>query len=224
MRTKIVNQIFKKEILDILRDKKTIFMMIILPIILYPILMVGMTQVMSMSMNSMEKENINIAFNKKPDAILNEVIKETNVNRKKDNSEIGEVKIKESKDYKKDLNDGKISAFIEISQNDKFEDFKVYINSSNNSSSMAEKEIENILNTYKEDLVENKVREIGLDVKSTLEPVSYKTVDVAKNEEVAGHLLGQILPFVLIIGLLMGAIYPAIDVMAGEKERGPLET
>ena len=143
MRTKIVNQIFKKEILDILRDKKTIFMMIILPIILYPILMVGMTQVMSMSMNSMEKENINIAFNKKPDAILNEVIKETNVNRKKDNSEIGEVKIKESKDYKKDLNDGKISAFIEISQNDKFEDFKVYINSSNNSSSMAEKEIEN---------------------------------------------------------------------------------
>ncbi|EPZ57191.1 hypothetical protein H477_2269 [[Clostridium] sordellii ATCC 9714] len=28
MRTKIVNQIFKKEILDILRDKKTIFMMI----------------------------------------------------------------------------------------------------------------------------------------------------------------------------------------------------
>ncbi|WP_258171593.1 hypothetical protein [Paraclostridium sordellii] len=83
MRTKIVNQIFKKEILDILRDKKTIFMMIILPIILYPILMVGMTQVMSMSMNSMEKDNINIAFNKKPDAILNEVIKETNVNRKK---------------------------------------------------------------------------------------------------------------------------------------------
>lgn len=224
MRTKIVNQIFKKEILDILRDKKTIFMMIILPIILYPILMVGMTQVMSMSMNSMEKENINIAFNKKPDAILNEVIKETNVNRKKDNSEIGEVKIKESKDYKKDLNDGKISAFIEISQNDKFKDFKVYINSSNNSSSMAEKEIENILNTYKEDLVENKVRESGLDVKSTLEPVSYKTVDVAKNEEVAGHLLGQILPFVLIIGLLMGAIYPAIDVMAGEKERGTLET
>ena len=57
MRTKIVKQIFKKEILDILRDKKTIFMMIILPILLYPILMVGMTQVMMMSMNSMEKEN-----------------------------------------------------------------------------------------------------------------------------------------------------------------------
>ncbi|MCU9814142.1 hypothetical protein [Paraclostridium sp. AKS73] len=69
MRNKIVKQIFKKEILDILRDKKTIFMMIILPIILYPILMVGMTQVMSMSMNSMEKENINIAFDKNPNKL-----------------------------------------------------------------------------------------------------------------------------------------------------------
>ncbi|MCU9809159.1 hypothetical protein LEQ06_13905 [Paraclostridium sp. AKS46] len=83
MRNKIVKQIFKKEILDILRDKKTIFMMIILPIILYPILMVGMTQVMSMSMNSMEKENINIAFNKNPNKALVSVIDETNKERKK---------------------------------------------------------------------------------------------------------------------------------------------
>ncbi|MCU9809158.1 CPBP family intramembrane metalloprotease [Paraclostridium sp. AKS46] len=81
-----------------------------------------------------------------------------------------------------------------------------------------------MLNTYKEELVENKIKESGLDTKSTLEPLSYKTLDVAKNEEVAGHLIGQILPFVLIMGLLMGAIYPAIDVMAGEKERGTLET
>ncbi|MCU9812993.1 hypothetical protein [Paraclostridium sp. AKS81] len=83
MRNKIVKQIFKKEILDILRDKKTIFMMIILPIILYPILMVGMTQVMSMSMNSMEKENINIAFNKNPNKALVSVIDETNKKEKK---------------------------------------------------------------------------------------------------------------------------------------------
>lgn len=83
MRNKIVKQIFKKEILDILRDKKTIFMMIILPIILYPILMVGMTQVMSMSMNSMEKKNINIAFNKNPNKALVSVIDETNKERKK---------------------------------------------------------------------------------------------------------------------------------------------
>ena len=116
MRTKIVKQIFKKEILDILRDKKTIFMMIIFPILLYPILMVGLTQVMMMSMNSMEKENINIAFNKSPDKILLKVIDESNESRKKDNSEAGDFKIVKTTDYKKDLNDGKIAAYIDMTE------------------------------------------------------------------------------------------------------------
>ena len=224
MRTKIVKQIFKKEILDILRDKKTIFMMIILPILLYPILMVGMTQVMMMSMNSMEKENINIAFNKSPDKILSKVIDESNESRKKDNSEAGDFKIVKTTDYKKDLNDGKIAAYIDMTEKNGTKEFKVYIDSSEESASMAQDKIDDVLKEYKEELVKEKVSESGLDVKTTLEPISYKTVDVAKNEELACHLLGQILPFVLIIGLLMGAIYPSIDVMAGEKERGTLET
>ena len=37
-------------------------------------------------------------------------------------------------------------------------------------------------------------------------------------------ILINVLPFVLIIGILLGAIYPSIDSMAGEKERGTLET
>ena len=63
-----------------------------------------------------------------------------------------------------------------------------------------------------------------MDVNKTLEPIVFSTVDVARNEEVAGLLLGQILPFILIMGVLLGATYPAIDSMAGEKERGTLET
>ena len=39
MRSKIVKYIFKKEMLDILRDKKTLFMMIVVPLLLYPLLM-----------------------------------------------------------------------------------------------------------------------------------------------------------------------------------------
>ncbi len=66
MRTKIIKQIFKKEMIDILRDKKTIFMMIILPLLLYPILMVGASSIMSMSINKMEQTTVNIAFNNNP--------------------------------------------------------------------------------------------------------------------------------------------------------------
>ena len=84
--------------------------------------------------------------------------------------------------------------------------------------------MEDIFNTYKEKKVKDKIEQLQLNVDETLKPVVYSTVDLVKTEEVAGLLLGQILPFILITGVLLGSIYPAIDSMAGEKERGTLET
>ena len=78
--------------------------------------------------------------------------------------------------------------------------------------------MEDIFNTYKEKKVKDKIEQLQLNVEETLEPVVYSTIDLAKTEEVAGLLLGQILPLILIMGVLLGAIYPAIDSMAGEKE------
>ena len=62
----MVKTIFKKEMIDILRDKRTLFMGIILPLILYPVIMIIMTQIMTMSMGSIEEKDINIAFEKNP--------------------------------------------------------------------------------------------------------------------------------------------------------------
>ena len=41
MRFNIIKEIFKKEILELVRDKKNLFMMFILPILMYPLLTVG---------------------------------------------------------------------------------------------------------------------------------------------------------------------------------------
>lgn len=217
MRNKIVKQIFKKEMLDILRDKKTIFMMIVLPIILYPILMVGISGIMTMSMNKMEQSDINIAFSSTPNKAILDIMKE-------DKDDEGKLILTEVEDYKKALEDEKIAAYVEIEEKDNIQSYKIYTNSSKDNSSTAQNKIEDVLNEYKENIVESKIIEQGLDVKEILEPITYENVDVAKTEEIAGYLLGQMLPFILIIGVLLGAIYPAIDVMAGEKERGTLET
>lgn len=224
MRTKIVKQIFKKEILDILRDKKTIFMMVILPIILYPIMMIGMTQVMTMSMNSMHQKDINIGVSQNIDKELLKIINEDNKYKKDENIQAGTIKIIETKDYKIDLEEGNIDAYIQIEKDNNLKEFNIYIDSSKDSSNIARNEISAILDIYKDTLVKKSILDSGLNVNKTLQPISYETIDTAKSEAVAGKMLGQILPFVLIVGLLMGAMYPAIDVMAGEKERGTLET
>ena len=218
MRSKMVKAIFKKEMIDILRDKKTLFMGIILPLILYPVLMLIMTQVMTMSMNSIKNEDINIAFEKQPTKELISTIE----NFKDESS--GHINIVDTKNYKKDLEKGSIDAYISVKGENKIENYKIYINSSKDNSSNINSKLEGVFSSYKDSKVKNKIEQSNLDVKETLEPVAYKTVDVAKNEELAGFVLGQILPLILIMGVLLGAIYPAIDSMAGEKERGTLET
>ena len=54
--------LFKRELLDILRDKKTLVMMILVPIILYPFLIVGMTVLMTSIMASQEEKTYRVAF------------------------------------------------------------------------------------------------------------------------------------------------------------------
>ncbi|WP_343348435.1 ABC transporter permease subunit/CPBP intramembrane protease [Terrisporobacter petrolearius] len=218
MRSKMVKAIFKKEMIDILRDKKTLFMGIILPLILYPVLMLIMSQVMTMSMNSIKNEDINIAFEKHPNKELISTIE----NFKDESS--GHINIVNTNNYKKDLEKGSIDAYISVKGENKIENYKIYINSSKDNSSNINSKLEGVFSSYKDSKVKNKIEQSNLDVKETLEPVAYDTVDVAKNEELAGLVLGQILPFILIMGVLLGAIYPAIDSMAGEKERGTLET
>lgn len=218
MRLKIVKQIFKKEMIDILRDKKTIFMMVFLPIILYPVMMILFSQIMTASVNNMTEKELPIAIKGNIDSELVTMIN----NNKNSEDSIGKIKIVKVTDYEKAINDETIAAYIEVSKENT--QYNIYTNSSMTDSYNALDRIENVLEDYKQKKVTSNLIERELDVEKTLEPIKYNHIDIAKNEEVAGSIIGKILPFILVISILIGTIYPAIDVMAGEKERGTLET
>lgn len=55
-------------------------------------------------------------------------------------------------------------------------------------------------------------------------PASLKWVEVARGEEVSANVWSKIFPAMIVIMALTGAFYPAIDLGAGEKERGTMET
>lgn len=58
----------------------------------------------------------------------------------------------------------------------------------------------------------------------TLRPVRVLRTDLANTEQRGGFLLGSLLPLFIIMTVLMGALYPAIDLTAGERERGSIQT
>ncbi|MBI5548668.1 MAG: ABC transporter permease [Deltaproteobacteria bacterium] len=59
---------------------------------------------------------------------------------------------------------------------------------------------------------------------SFAEPVKSAEIDVDFDQNLGPLLASRMLPLILLAMLFMGALYPALDVTAGEKERGTLET
>jgi sodium transport system permease protein len=57
-----------------------------------------------------------------------------------------------------------------------------------------------------------------------LTPFEIRKTNVASPTKVSGNLIGMILPYLVIVMCMTGAIYPSIDLTAGEKERGTMET
>jgi sodium transport system permease protein len=55
-------------------------------------------------------------------------------------------------------------------------------------------------------------------------PFDIEQQNVAPPEKVGGAVLGGLVPYFVILLCLTGAMYPAMDLTAGEKERGTIET
>lgn len=221
MNYKQLKTLYKKEIMDVIRDKKTILTMVVLPVILYPVLFLVIMQVMTMINNSQQERTYYIAY-----AQVEEE------NRKALNDWIaGEedglsyiIKEVESDNPKEDLEKENIDAYITASITDSQVVYEIHYLSAVTNSSTVSDMLEEEIDAYGKKIAEENAAAQGLDVKKVLYPVTSTLSDQSSNESSIGSILGSIIPFLLITSILMGAMYPAIDATAGEKERGTLET
>ncbi len=209
--------LFKREILDILRDKKTLVMMILVPIILYPMLIVGMTVLMTSIMASQEEKTYLVAFEN--DAALATEVERIFAENEEDLTY--KIELVESSDCKADLEALELDAYV---VSDSEGHIQIHYLSAKDNSSTAMSVLRDAFDIYEDELREQRVIEAGLDVETILNPLEVKNEDLSTTEESIGNIIGSMMPFLIITVILMGAIYPAIDVTAGEKERGTLET
>lgn len=213
--------LYKKEILDVIRDKKTILMMVVLPVILYPLLFLVIMQIVSLVMETQEASTYYIAY----ENVSDEHRQQLNDWITGDEDDLEYIlKEVESDNPKEDLKNEEIDAYITVEETDGQISYDIHYmyadTNSNTAAGMLKEEIE----SYSIKVAEENVKEQGLDVNKILYPVVATLDDQSSNESSVGSVLGGIIPFLLITSIVMGCIYPAIDTTAGEKERGTLET
>ncbi len=219
MNTNRMKALFKREIQDIFRDKKTLFMMVVLPLILYPLLIVVMTLIMNAVMSGQAEKTYTIGFVESDQQIFDEM---KNIFAKEE-EEIGyrcEAVRASEKELKNQLTEEKIDAYVKADGTS----YELCYLSAKNDSQTAVSALKSAFDLYRERLREENIEKAGLDKDTILNPISYTNEDLSTTEESLGNIIGSIIPFLIITSILLGAIYPAIDVTAGEKERGTLET
>lgn len=87
----------------------------------------------------------------------------------------------------------------------------------------ARERLGSVLQRWKTQWVQQHLDRLGVG-HQLLEPFTTSIRDVGQAVPRSGAIWTRLLPLVLLIWAMTGAFYPAIDLVAGEKERGTLET
>jgi len=133
-------------------------------------------------------------------------------------------------DYRQQISDKKVRAAVDLpSDFDKSLDdgrvasVKIYDYAGDLNSGFAADKLEKSLRDYSDSTVKRRLESHNLPA-DFVKPFEVEKQNVAPPEKVSGAAIGGFLPYFVIILCVTGAMYPAIDLTAGEKERGTIET
>jgi sodium transport system permease protein len=90
-------------------------------------------------------------------------------------------------------------------------------------SRIEQRRVRALLEAYEETLRRSRFESLSLDV-AIINAVEITEHNLASTKERLAGEIGGFLPYLIIIFCFTGSMYPAIDLAAGEKERGTLET
>jgi sodium transport system permease protein len=232
--------IFRREVRDQIRDRRTLFMIFVLPILLYPILGMGVVQ-------------FSAAFEQKPRTVLvigaeNLPEKPPLLNAQRDgfdaslfdtDTDAARLKAKLQRSEGRWLEPAYLREVVRAGLADAIlpipadlrqrlatiesEQLPINYHSTDERSQITYLRLKEVLSRWKEAVVTSR-REHDKLPPSYTNPFQIMAEDSASESEQGVSVWAKLFPFLLVMMSLTGAFYPAIDLCAGEKERGTMET
>jgi sodium transport system permease protein len=213
--------VYRKELTDSLRDRRTVISMIAVPLLVMPLLTIGMG-VLSLTLVGLamrEIPNVMILGGEDSPRVMAEL------------RQMKDVRIVPAKpDYAEEISDKQIRAAVEIPEGfdaklaaGESSAVKIYMYEGELKSGFDADRLQRFFREMRERTIREHLEARQLP-ETLARPFDIEEKNVAPPEKVAGALLGGIIPYFVILLCLTGAMYPAMDLTAGEKERGTMET
>jgi sodium transport system permease protein len=220
MRTKIINAIYRKELKEVLRDKRMIYLVILMPFFLYPILFTLMGQVGSSQRDKIATEKVTVVVNPEAEAspVYQLLSQDTTLELR-----TGAVNAAAIDTLDKALGIEVPANFQALLDSNEIAPVVIYGDNTKEVVSQRRRRIAAMIDGIGQQVVVQRLASRGLSPE-LLEPIRIQQEDLASQEAQTGKMLAGFLPAMILLFIFLGSIYIAIDITAGEKERRTLQT
>ncbi len=242
--------IFKREMCDQWRDRRTVFTIVVMPLILYPLMGMALLQTAQLMQREPARVwlvGIDTPADQPPLLQGHQFVPQylpgdMDEYLKLELASVDEQRLHPIRQYltapPDEASSGSLHADMQSfmrehrcdllvtrlpNSDDSGTSFRLFVNSSSDRSSVAAGQVTQILERWKGDVVSHRLRQMDPEA-LTFRSVQIATVELSSADRRKAVLWAKLLPFIVLVWALTGAFYPAIDVCAGEKERGTLET
>jgi sodium transport system permease protein len=193
-----------KELRETLRDRRTIAMMVLFPLVVYPLLSLLVSQLVLTREKKREASPSTVALQGSgaaADDLRRRIADKPKVFKLAQRGDAAEVEA------------GRVDAILVVGDGP--------------ADASAPRHVQILFDAARDESREAAERLSDLLASALPERCSrydVKRHDLASGTRLGGYLLSKALPLAIVLMVLLGAFYPAIDVTAGERERGTLET
>ena len=207
--------VFRKEARETLRDRRTLLIMIVVPVLLYPALLIVSEQLLLFGRRSLEAEPSPVAVVGDAPVGLRDWVDA------RESLDLVDIQVSPEEALRSD----EVTAVAVLgprSPADGTQDVALLYDGASDRSQRGRSQLQGALGQWRDSLLARRLIDRGLPATFAF-PLAVADSSIARPDEVGGYTVGRILPLLLVVITLLGAFYPAIDLAAGEKERGTLE-
>jgi sodium transport system permease protein len=213
--------VYRKELTEALRDRRTLVSSIVIPLLAFPVLAFGLGYTfveLIGEANRLPSRIMIVGGEDSPDVVA----------RLKGSDDIRVAP--SSANYVDLISDKKIRAAVDIPPGFQSSireggrpEVKIYMFTGDIKSTVAANRVEKVFIAYRDSEVGKQLVAQHLP-DSLMKPLRIEQKNVVSPEKVAGETFGGLIPYLAILMCMTGAMYPAMDLTAGEKERATMET
>ena len=219
---RFISTIAKKEIVEFVRDWRTLLALVIIPLLIFPALFIALPLLLESEAAELDALELEIIWQGDYNSQLEESFNDTNIEFIFEPLPTNISNLSDIGDDLERIRTLETQAIFRLQANDSEWKFAILYLSTSEASNEARSRVISAVSEWESNVVNGTLVEANLDPEITLNPVkwdgNWENADAATKGEQAGLALSLFIPMVIAIWTASSAIQPSIDMTAGERE------